>query len=292
MKRIIGMGVAVVTPFKKDFSIDFSSMGNIINHLIEGGVDYIVALGTTGEATTISREEKNAIISYSAEIIDGRVPLVIGMGGNNTSDIVDSIMSTDLSSVDAILSVSPYYNKPCQRGLYQHYKTIVSSSPIPVILYNVPSRTSCNITAETTLRLAKEYPNIIGIKEASGDMNQVMKIIRDKPDGFMVISGDDMSAIQIIAAGGSGVISVLANAFPSEWSNMIKLSLNSNLSPARDIHYKYLEIIEMLFEDGNPAGIKSILNTMGLCQNVLRLPLLPVTQSLQVRLAESIKSLK
>jgi 4-hydroxy-tetrahydrodipicolinate synthase len=291
MKKFIGTGVAVVTPFKKDFSVDFSSMGKILNHLIEGGADYIVILGTTGEATTISKEEKKAIISYSAEIIAGKVPLVIGIGGNNTTDIVDSILSTDMSGVDAILSVSPYYNKPDQRGLYQHYKTIASSSPIPLILYNVPSRTACNIAAETTLRLAKEHSNIIGIKEASGDMNQVMKIIRDKPDNFLVISGDDMSALQIVAAGGSGVISVLANAFPSEWSSMIRLSLNSNLGQARDIHYKYLEIIELLFEDGNPAGIKFILNNMGLCQNVLRLPLLPVTPSLQSKMTNTIKSL-
>ncbi len=280
----------MVTPFNSDMSIDFSSMEKILNHIIEGGVSYVVVLGTTGEATTLSDEEKQAVISFTVESTEGRVPVIAGVGGNNTGSVIDSILSLDLEGVDALLSVSPCYNKPSQEGLYQHYKAIATSSPLPVILYNVPSRTAGNITAETTLRLAHDFSNIAGIKEASGDMCQVMKIIRDRPGEFKVISGDDMTALQIIAAGGDGVISVLSNVYPSEWSKMVSLALNENFSEARDIHYRHLDPIEMLFEDGNPAGIKAFLYAMSLCKNKLRLPLVPVNSDLYGRISSFVKT--
>ncbi|MBE0676610.1 MAG: 4-hydroxy-tetrahydrodipicolinate synthase [Bacteroidales bacterium] len=291
MKWLRGTGVAIVTPFKNDSSIDFSSLGKIIDHVIKGGVNYIVALGTTGESVTLSMDEKHAVISHSLETINKRVPLVVGIGGNNTQEITDCIRRTDLTSVDAILSVSPYYNKPNQRGIYQHYKTIAASSPVPVILYNVPSRTGSNITAETCIELAHDCDNITAVKEASGDFNQIMKILRDKPEDFLLISGDDMNALPVIASGGAGVISVLANAFPGPWSEMVSFALKSNLKSAREIQYKYLEFIEMLFADGSPAGVKAMLFTLGLCHNNLRLPLVPVNRSLLTKIQKAMETI-
>ncbi|MBM3419683.1 MAG: 4-hydroxy-tetrahydrodipicolinate synthase [Bacteroidetes bacterium] len=291
MKRFKGTGVAVVTPFRNDTSIDFAALGRIINHLIAGGVNYIVTLGTTGESVTLSRDEKRAIIAHTLEVIDRRVPLVVGIGGNNTQEITDFIRKTDLSRVDAILSVSPYYNKPNQKGIFLHYKTVATSSPVPVILYNVPSRTGSNMTAETCLELASSCENVSGVKEASGDFTQIMKILRDKPDDFLVISGDDMNALPVIAAGGAGVISVLGNAFPSAWSEMVSHALKSNLKSAREIQYKYIELIELLFADGSPAGVKAMLSTLGLCNNILRLPLVPVNKQLQARIQKAIESI-
>ena len=221
MKKFRGTGVAIVTPFKNDSSIDFAALGRVINHVIKGGVNYIVAMGTTGEASTLTKDEKQALVSYVTEAIDNRIPLVIGIGGNNTQEVINSIRELDLTGVDGILSVAPYYNKPGQRGLFQHFKAIATCSPLPVIIYNVPGRTCSNITSDTCLELAHECENIVAVKEASGDMAQIMRIIKGKPENFLVISGDDMMTIPIIAAGGSGVISVLANAYPAECSELV-----------------------------------------------------------------------
>jgi 4-hydroxy-tetrahydrodipicolinate synthase len=260
MKKFRGTGVAIVTPFKNDSSIDFAALGRVINHVINGGVNYIVAMGTTGESPALTKDEKKAIVSYVAEIIDNRVPLVIGIGGNSTQEVINCIRHSNLTGVDGILSVAPYYNKPNQRGLTQHFKEIATCSPIPVIMYNVPGRTCSNISSDTCLELANECENIVGIKEASGDIAQIMRIIRGKPESFSVISGDDMLTLPIVAAGGAGVISVLANAFPAPTSELVNHSLKSNLKAAREIQLRFLEIIELLFIDGNPAGVKAILN--------------------------------
>jgi len=289
MKKFKGTGVAIVTPFKNDTSIDFAAFGRVINHVIEGGVNYIVAMGTTGESVTLSKDERKALISYVVETIDNRVPLVVGIGGNNTQDIISSIRRSNLEGVDGILTVAPYYNKPNQRGLLQHFKAIATSSEIPVILYNVPSRTCSNISSDTCLELAHACENIIAIKEASGDISQIMRIIKGKPENFIVLSGDDMMTIPVIAAGGSGVISVLANAFPAECAELVNQSLKNNFKTAREIQFRFLEIIELLFIDGNPAGVKTMLNIMNLCQNNLRLPLVPVSKTIYTRIQKAIE---
>jgi 4-hydroxy-tetrahydrodipicolinate synthase len=290
MKRFRGTGVAVITPFKNDSSIDFTAFGRVISHVIKGGVNYIVAMGTTGEASTLTSDEKHALVCYVKEAIDNRVPLVVGIGGNNTQEVVNSIRELDMEGVDAILSVAPYYNKPGQRGLFQHFKTIASCSPVPVIIYNVPGRTSCNISSDTCLELANECENIIGIKEASGDLSQIMRIIKGKPENFHVISGDDALTIPIIAAGGSGVISVLANAYPSECSELVNHALRNNFKSSREIHFRFMEAIELLFADGNPSGIKAFMSLMNLCQNNLRLPLVPVSKNVFTRIQKFIES--
>jgi 4-hydroxy-tetrahydrodipicolinate synthase len=292
MKKFKGTGVAVVTPFKNDLSIDFAAMGRIIEHIIAGGVNYIVLFGTTGESSTLNREEKSALTSFAVEVIGKRVPLVIGIGGNNTSDIVSYIRQSDMNGVDAILSVTPYYNKPCQKGLFQHFRQIALASPVPVILYNVPSRTASNILPETCLELARSCDNIIGIKESSGNFENMMKIIKDKPDNFLVICGNDMDALTVAAIGGAGLISVLANAYPAECSEMVQQALKYNFKTAREIQFKFLEITELLFAEGNPGGIKAIMNNMNLCQNNLRLPLVPVSRSMQTRIARAMEALK
>jgi 4-hydroxy-tetrahydrodipicolinate synthase len=279
MKKFKGTGVAIVTPFKNDSSIDFSALGRIINHVIEGGVNYVVGMGTTGEAATLTPDEKQALTSYIVEVIDKRVPLIIGIGGYNTQEVINNIKQIDFEGIDGILSVAPYYNKPNQRGLFQHFKAIATCSPVPVIIYNVPGRTCSNISSDTCLELAHECDNIIGIKEASGDMSQIMHILKRKPDNFLVISGDDMLTLPIISAGGSGVISVLANAYPAEWSEMVSNALKNNMKIAREILFRFMEPINLLFEDGNPSGIKAFLSVKGLCQNNLRLPLVPVNKT-------------
>lgn len=284
--------MAVVTPFKNDTSIDFAAMGRIIDHLIKGGVNYLVLFGTTGEAATLSRDEKNALTSFATEAVDKRVPIVIGIGGNNTNEVISNVRHTNFEGIDAVLSVVPYYNKPGQKGLYQHFRQISTSCPVPVILYNVPSRTGCNLAPETCLELAHDCENIIAIKEASGNLTQIMKIIKDKPENFLVISGNDMEALPVIASGGAGLISVLANAYPAEWSEMVNQALKSNYKAAREIHYKYLEMIELLFSDGNPAGVKAIMNSLGLCQNILRLPLVPVNRSIASHIAKAMDQIK
>ncbi len=292
MKKFKGTGVAVVTPFKNDLSIDFAAMGRIIEHLIAGGVNYIVLLGTTGEASTLNRDEKSALRAFAIETIGKRVPLVLGVGGNNTSDLVSYIRESDLSGIDAILSVAPYYNKPCQKGLFQHFRQIALASPVPIILYNVPSRTCSNILPETCLELAGACDNIIGIKEASGNYENIMKIIKNKPESFLVISGNDIDALAITALGGSGVISVLANAYPAEWSEMVQQALKYNFKTAREIQFRYLEMTGLLFAEGSPAGIKAVMSKMNLCQNNLRLPLLSVSRSMQARIVKAMEALK
>jgi 4-hydroxy-tetrahydrodipicolinate synthase len=292
MKRFRGTGVAIVTPFRADSSIDFTSMGRIINHVIEGGVNYIVLMGTTGESVTLTKDEKKALTAYVIESIDGRVPLVVGIGGNNTQEVINYIKQVNLTGVDGILSVAPYYNKPGQSGLYQHFAAIATCSPLPVILYNVPGRTCSNISSDTCLQLAHDFENVIGIKEASGDMNQIMRILRGKPDNFNLISGDDLMTIPIIAAGGTGVISVLANAFPGPCSEIVNQSLKSNFKAAREVQYRFLEIGDLLFLEGNPAGVKAMLHQMKLCQNTLRLPLVPVTPSTYTRIQKAIEEVK
>ena len=288
MKKFKGTGVAIVTPFKSDSSIDFASLGRVINHVINGGVNYIVAMGTTGESVTLTRDEKKALVSYVVEVIDNRVPLVIGIGGNNTQEVINCIRHSNLTGVDGILSVAPYYNKPNQRGLFQHFKEIATCSPIPVIMYNVPGRTCSNISSDTCIDLANDCENIVAVKEASGDMAQIMRIIRGKPETFSVISGDDMMTLSIIAAGGSGVISVLANAFPAQTSELVNHALKSNIKSAREIQLRFLEMIELLFIDGNPSGVKAMLNIMNLCQNYVRLPLVPVNRTTYTRIQKEI----
>ena len=292
MKRFRGTGVAIVTTFKSDSSIDFSALGRVINHVIKGGVNYIVAMGTTGETPTLTKDEKQAIISYVMETVDSRVPVVIGIGGNSTHEVINSIREMELEGVDGILSVSPYYNKPSQRGIFQHFKAIANSSPLPVIIYNVPTRTSSNITSDTCLELAHECENIIAVKEASGDIAQIMRIMRGKPENFLVISGDDMMTLPVIAAGGAGVISVLANAYPAECSELVNNALKNNFKAAREIQFRFIESIELLFADGNPSGVKAFLNVMNLCQNNLRLPLVPVNRTIYSRIQKAVEDLK
>jgi 4-hydroxy-tetrahydrodipicolinate synthase len=289
MKKFKGTGVAIVTPFKNDSSIDFAALGRVINHVINGGVNYIVALGTTGESVTLTKDEKKAIISYVVEIIDNRIPLVVGIGGNNTQEVINSVKHSNLTGVDGILSVAPYYNKPGQRGLFEHFKAISTCSSLPVIIYNVPGRTSCNISSDTCLKLAQECENIVAVKEASGDISQIMRIIKGKPENFSVISGDDMMTMSVIAAGGSGVISVLANAFPAQCSELVSHSLKNNFKSAREIHFRFLEMIDLLFIEGNPSGVKAMLNIMNICQNNLRLPLVPVSRTIYTRIQKAIE---
>ena len=292
MKKFRGTGVAIVTPFKNDSSIDFAALGRVVNHVINGGVNYIVVLGTTGESVTLTKDEKKAVISYVVEVTAERVHLVAGIGGNSTQEVINCIRHSNLCGIDGILSVAPYYNKPNQRGLIQHFKAIATCSPIPVIMYNVPGRTCSNISSETCLELANECENIVGVKEASGDMAQIMKIIKDKPDNFSVISGDDMMTLPIIAAGGAGTISVLANAFPSATSELVNHALKSNYKSAREIQFRYLEMIELLFIDGNPSGVKAMLNIMDLCLNILRLPLVPINRANYSRIQKAIEEVK
>jgi len=289
MKRFKGSGVAIITPFKNDSSIDFSALGRVVEHIIGGGINYIVVLGTTGESVTLTKDEKKAVISYVIEAVNGRVPIVAGIGGNNTQEVINTIRHTDFTGIDGILSVAPYYNKPTQRGLFQHFKSIANCSPVPVIMYNVPGRTGCNLTADTCIELAKECENIAGVKEASGDLAQIMKIIRGKPESFNVISGDDMLTLPVIAAGGAGVISVLANAFPAATAELVSNALKSNFKTAREIQFKYLELTELLFTEGNPAGVKAMLGILNKCQNTLRLPLVPVSRSTLTRIQKAVE---
>ncbi len=288
--KLKGTGVAIVTPFNnKDNSLDIKALGKLVDFIIKGGVEYIVALGTTGEASTLSAEEKRTVIDAVIESVDNRVPIVLGLGGNCTQEIVNQLNeSAYFNHIDAILSVSPYYNKPNQRGIYQHYKVIAESSPVPVILYNVPGRTSSNIAAETTIKLAEDFKNIIGIKEASGNLEQAMKIIKNKPKDFLVISGDDMLTLPLIAAGADGVISVVANAFPSDFSEMTRQMLKGNILEAQKLHYSLTDIIEQLFADGNPSGIKAVLEMLNICNANVRLPLVKVNKATQNALAEMV----
>jgi 4-hydroxy-tetrahydrodipicolinate synthase len=295
MKKFSGTGVAIVTPFKSDSSIDFLSLSNLVDFLVKNKVNYLVVLGTTGESVTQAKKEKRAVIDCVIEANDNRIPVVVGIGGNNTLDIVKKLKICRFDDIDGILSVAPYYNKPGQKGIYQHYKTIAEHSAVPVIVYNVPGRTGINITAETTLKLAHDFSTIIAIKEASGNLEQIGTIIRDSPDDFLVISGDDAITLPLIALGGDGVISVLANAYPKEWSEMVTLALTGKYDAAREIHYRFTDLIRALFIEGNPAGIKAVMSNLGLAKNYLRLPLTPVsrgTYSNITRLVEEIEAVR
>lgn len=269
------MGVALITPFKEDESIDFDALARLLEYLIQNGVDYLVVLGTTAETPTLTEQEKEAIKAFVIERTHGRIPLVLGMGGNNTRNVVEHLLNDSLDGFDAILSVVPYYNKPSQEGIYQHYSAIAKASSLPVILYNVPGRTGVNMTAETTLRLARDFNNIIAIKEASGNITQMDDIIKNKPHDFMVISGDDGVTFPLITLGAVGVISVIGNAFPKEFGRMVRLALNGDFERALTIHHRFTELFSLLFVDGNPAGVKCLLNALGYIENKLRLPLVP-----------------
>lgn len=279
-----GTGVALVTPFRKQETIDFSKLESLIEHIIKSGVDYIVALGTTSEAATMTESERSALQDYIVEATNGRVPIMLGLGGNNTQSVIDALGRTNFEGISGILSVAPYYNKPNQRGIAQHFKQIADASPVPVIIYNVPGRTGINIAASTTLQLAQECPNIIGIKEASGNIAQVMEIIAHKPEHFKVISGDDALTYPMIALGASGVISVAANAFPAEMSQMVKLALKGDWKKALPIHYKLLPLMNAMFEEGNPTGVKALLEIEGHISNNLRLPLVKASKPLYNKL--------
>ena len=290
MQSLIGSGVALVTPFKKDFSIDTEALKRVVNFSIDGGIEYLVVLGTTAENATLSPQEKEQVIITVIEANNGRLPLVLGVGGNNTMEIVHELKTRDLSAFVAILSVSPYYNKPTQEGIYQHFKSIAEASPIPIILYNVPGRTGSNMLPATVLRLAHDFDNIVAIKEAAGDIVQAMQILKSKPENFLVISGDDMIALPMVLAGGAGVISVIGQGFPKEFSEMIRLGLNRKVDEAYKYQYLLADVIDMIFEQGNPAGIKQVLATLKISENTVRLPLVNVDQELSVRLEKFTKS--
>lgn len=271
------MGVALITPFKSDETIDFDALGRLVEHQIKNGTDYLVVCGTTAETPTLTEQEKDEVTRFVLHCNAGRIPIVLGIGGNNTKAVVEKLENYDLTGIEAILSVTPYYNKPSQEGIYQHYAAIAKASPIPVVLYNVPGRTGVNMTADTTLRLAKEFPIICAVKEASGNFTQIDDIIKNKPADFMVISGDDGITFPLITLGAVGVISVIGNAFPKEFSRMVRLGLEGDYPSARQIHHRFTELIELLFVEGNPAGVKSMLAVMGFIENKLRLPLVPNT---------------
>ncbi len=287
-----GLGVALVTPFREDTSIDFPALGKLLDHVVQGGVNYLVVLGTTGESVTLAPDEKKAVVDFVVEHTEHRVPVVVGIGGNNTHHVIDQMRSFDFEHIDGILSVAPYYNKPTPGGLYEHYRTLAATAPVPVILYNVPGRTGVNIPADTTLELAHAFDNIIAIKEASGDLNQVIHIARDKPEHFLIISGDDALTIPIMSVGGSGVISVAANAWPAPFRQITDAALAGNFPEAASVHYRFARMIELLFADGNPGGIKAALSEMGIAGNHLRLPLVPVRDEIQKEIREEMKKVE
>lgn len=291
MEKIKGTGVALVTPFLANGDLDFNGLSNLVNHVIDGGLDYLVVLGTTGETATLTTAEKDEVLAHVKKINDGRLPLVIGIGGNNTSALVKEFERVDLSGVDAILSASPYYNKPTQEGIYQHYKVLVEHAPLPMILYNVPGRTASNMTAATTLRLAHDFENIVAIKEASGDLNQLMDIVKDKPADFLVISGEDALNFPIITCGGAGVISVLANSQPKLTADVVNLALKNENEKGRNLHFKSLDFINMLFAEGNPAGVKAALKLQGVCGDEVRIPLIKSSEELTVALQAELTKL-
>ena len=291
MQSLIGTGVALVTPFKEDFSIDTEALKRIVNFSIDGGIEYLVVLGTTAENATLSQEEKELVIKTVIDTNNGSLPLVLGVGGNNTIKVVEELKTRDLSTFVAVLSVSPYYNKPTQEGIYQHFKAVAEASPIPVILYNVPGRTASNMLPSTVLRLANDFKNVVAIKEAAGDIVQAMQLLKNKPKDFLVISGDDMIALPMVLAGGSGVISVIGQGFPKEFSEMIRLGLNRKVDEAFRTQYILDDCIDMIFEQGNPAGIKQVFLSLGLAENVVRLPLIKVDESLAGRIDQFVKKI-
>lgn len=284
--KFLGTGVALVTPFKTDLSIDHEALTNIVNFNIDNGTDYIVICGTTAESVTITKQEKHDVTETISKANKGRLPLVLGIGGNNTMQVIEEIKTTNLSGIDAILSVAPYYTKPTQEGIYQHFKAISEASPIPVILYNVPGRTSKNMEPETTLRLAKDFKNIIGVKEAGNNIVQYYKLLKSKPGDFLIISGDDDLALGVVLAGGAGVISVIGQGFPKDFSNMIRLGLKGESVEAYKLHYKLLDAIGYIFEENNPAGIKAVFKALNLCDDTVRLPLVPASKELQTKISD------
>lgn len=273
MDKIKGTGVALVTPFNEDKSVDYKGLENLLNHVIDGGIDYLVLMGTTGESVTLSKVEKVAVVDFCKKINNSRIPVVLGIGGNNTMQVVEDIKSANLDGIDAILSVSPAYNKPSQEGIYQHYKMISGNCPLPIIVYNVPGRTASNISAETTVRLANDFENIVAVKEASGDMDQIMKIIKNKPSDFVVLSGDDGLTLPMIHMGAEGVISVIGQSHPKEYSDMVSFGLSGNQEIANQLHNKLYDFYVPLYAEGNPVGIKACLELLGICKSQVRLPL-------------------
>jgi 4-hydroxy-tetrahydrodipicolinate synthase len=284
MDKFKGTGVALVTPFNENGKVDYNGLQKLVEFQINNGTNYLVVQGTTGESVTLTDDEKIAVLDYIIEINAGKLPILLGVGGNSTSDVCDKIKFFSGHKIDGFLSVSPYYNKPSQQGIYEHFKSISNSTSLPIIIYNVPGRTSSNITADTTVQLAKDFKNIVGIKEASGNLEQIMTIILKKPDNFLVISGDDALTLGHILVGGDGVISVIANAFPKRFSTMVNAALNENLDLAKEKHYELLEIIHYLFVDGNPAGIKYLLKLINICSDYVRLPLVGVTEETSKKL--------
>ena len=284
MQSLIGTGVALVTPFKKDLSVDVTALKAIVNFQIDNGIDYLVVLGTTAETATLTKAEKELVIATVIEANKGRLPLVLGVGSNNTAEVIEELKSRDFKDFVAILSVSPYYNKPTQEGIYQHFKAIAEASPIPIILYNVPGRTASNMLPSTIIRLANDFKNVVAVKEAAGDIVQAMRLIQGKPKDFLVISGDDMVTLPMILAGGSGVISVIGEGFPKQFSEMVHLGLNRKVEEAYKLHYLLADSIDMIFEQGNPAGIKEVFKTLGLSENTVRLPLVNADENLAKRL--------
>lgn len=288
--KFLGTGVALVTPFNSDLSVDHNALTNIVNYNIENGTDYLVICGTTGESVTITKQEKKAVIATISKANNGRVPMVLGIGGNNTMAVIEEIKTTDLSEIDAILSVSPYYSKPTQEGVYQHFKAVSEASPIDIILYNVPGRTSKNVEPRTTLRLANDFKNIIAVKEAGNNVAQYLELIKNKPEDFLIISGDDDLALGITLSGGAGVISVIGQAFPKDFSNMIRLGLKGETKEAYKLHFKLMDVIGYIFEENNPAGIKAVFEALNLCQATVRLPLVPASNQLKEKIQDFVKS--
>ncbi|MBJ6369016.1 4-hydroxy-tetrahydrodipicolinate synthase [Snuella sedimenti] len=287
--KFLGTGVALVTPFKSDLSIDHEALANIVNYNIDNGTDYLVISGTTGESVTITKQEKKDVVETISKANNGRVPMVLGIGGNNTAQVVEEIKTTDLSNIDAILSVAPYYSKPTQEGFYQHFKAVSEASPVPVILYNVPGRTSKNMEPSTTLRLANDFENIVAIKEAGNNVAQYLQLLKHKPDDFLIISGDDDLALGIVLAGGAGVISVIGQAFPKEFSEMIRLGLKGNANEAYKLHFKLMDAIGYIFEENNPSGIKAVFEVLNMCGSDVRLPLVPASSELKEKIKAFVK---
>ena len=287
-----GLGIALITPFTPDGEVDYKALVRLVEYQIDNGADFLCILATTGETPCLSKEEKVKIKNLVVEINKGRLPILMGCGGNNTKAVIEEIQTTDWSGISGILSVCPYYNKPSQEGLYQHIKAIANASPLPVVLYNVPGRTGVNMTSETTVRLANDCENIVAEKEASGNLEQVDEIIKNKPDGFDVISGDDALTFSMVASGAAGVISVIGNALPKEFSRMIRLEFKGEYEAARNIHHKFTELYKLLFVDGNPAGVKALLHEMGFIDNVLRMPLVPTRITTGQKMSEILKTLK
>lgn len=285
MNELYGTGVALVTPFKEDGSVDYKGLERLVEHQIENGINYLVVLGTTGEPATLSFEEKEQVKQCIVNVNKGRIPLVLGIGGNNTASVVGDILSTDLSEYAAVLSVSPYYNRPTQEGLYQHFSAIAKVSSKPIIVYNVPGRTGSNMEPDTVIRLAEDFENIIGVKEAKGDIVQALRLIKNKPDNFMVISGDDMIALPMVLAGGAGVISVIGQAFPKDFSTLIQHGLKGEMASANTLNYKLMDAIDLIFEEGNPGGIKTVLDSLQICSKHVRLPLVASSYDLQQKIS-------